>query len=77
MTEIEVAKLFYDQAVRFADNHRAPRTAIAKAQFHASLQIFIDQDGAQNVADWLDREAKRFRDALEAYPAMFLPGGTC
>jgi len=64
MNEKELAQILYNDAIRIADEHEAPRSAIAAAMFRAATQIYIDDAGPIETGAWLMREANAFRDAL-------------
>lgn len=76
MDNHKLARTVYEDTIDFAERYEAPRSAIAAAQFRSAIQIFMDQDGAESVAAWLEREAKQFREVLDTHPEFFKPGGT-
>ena len=64
MDEKQLATIFYQDAIRVADEREAPRSAIAAAMLRGAMQVFVDAEGPYAAADWLEREAKTFRRAL-------------
>ena len=64
MDEKTLAMLFYVDAVKFADEHEAPRSAIAAAMIRGAMQLFVEAEGADVVATWLAKEAQAMRQAL-------------
>ena len=70
-----LAALFYEDAVVFADKYQAPRSAVAEAQFRSAMQIFLDSDGPETLAAWLESEAAQFREATDNYRDLFTTAG--
>ncbi len=64
MDEKQLAQIFYKDAIRIADKHEAPRSAIAAAMIRGGMQLFVEAEGADVVAKWLAKEAEAMRRAL-------------
>ncbi|MDH3747549.1 MAG: hypothetical protein OER97_05035 [Gammaproteobacteria bacterium] len=76
MDEKKLAKLFYEQAKTFAEIHNVPKSSIAAAQFHASVQMTLQLNGPDNVANWIELRAAEFRETLRNYPTWFDRGAS-